>query len=295
MLKSLTPSRLWIENMILAAALPWVAGAVNATGFFVVGSYTSHVSGHLARVGDELAQGRRQTAWSALLLVLIFLAGAITATALVESARRLAKSRYVAALFVEAAVLTAFTVFSAGLSSKEGTAAVLLTGMLSFSMGLQNALVTRMSGAVVRTTHMTGVTTDIGIESVRAFYWMRDKVRAQGVASLMAILKLVPQDPELRRLRLHLLILGSFLAGAITGPMGYLAYGGSAMLLPVLVLLALMAFDAKYGLGTLRPEERHTGEYPAPSSAVTPAPPSERLAAPPAYPVFTPKDKDPKA
>ena len=47
-------------------------------------------------------------------------------------------------------------------------------------MGLQNALVTRVSGAVVRTTHMTGVLTDIGIELVRMRAWVRDGPRGQG-------------------------------------------------------------------------------------------------------------------
>ncbi len=34
-------------------------------------------------------------------------------------------------------------------------------------MGLQNATITKISGAVIRTTHLTGVTTDLGIETVQ--------------------------------------------------------------------------------------------------------------------------------
>ena len=41
--------------------------------------------------------------------------------------------------------------------------------LLCAAMGLQNSLVTRLSGAVVRTTHLTGVLTDLGIEGARWF------------------------------------------------------------------------------------------------------------------------------
>ena len=45
-------------------------------------------------------------------------------------------------------------------------------------MGMQNSLVTRLSGAVVRTTHLTGVVTDLGIEAARWYRWHRAKLRA---------------------------------------------------------------------------------------------------------------------
>ena len=45
------------ERVLLAAVLPGVAGAVNASGFVLVGVYTSHVSGSVARIGDEVALG----------------------------------------------------------------------------------------------------------------------------------------------------------------------------------------------------------------------------------------------
>ena len=45
--------------------------------------------------------------------------------------------------------------------------------LLCFLMGLQNAIITRISRAVIRTTHMTGIVTDIGIELGRMVYWNR--------------------------------------------------------------------------------------------------------------------------
>ena len=57
-----------------------------------------------------------------------------------------------------------------------------LEATLCFAMGLQNAMVTRLSGAVVRTTHLTGITTDLGIKLVRIFYMVSDRMRGRAVA-----------------------------------------------------------------------------------------------------------------
>ena len=46
----------------------------------------------------------------------------------------------------------------------------LIAFTLLFAMGLQNSLVTRISDAVVRTTHLTGLFTDLGIELSQLFF-----------------------------------------------------------------------------------------------------------------------------
>lgn len=76
-------------------------------------------------------------------------------------------------------------------------------------MGLQNATVTRISGSVVRTTHVTGMITDLGIELAD---WV-DAFR-------------YPVDPEhhaktVLRLRLHSKIIACFIAGGAVGAFGY--------------------------------------------------------------------------
>ena len=51
--------------------------------------------------------------------------------------------------------------------------------MLCFIMGLQNATVTKISGARIRTTHVTGMVTDVGIELGKLVYWNRDPIRSE--------------------------------------------------------------------------------------------------------------------
>lgn len=250
-----------IEQIILVIVLPWVAGVVNASGFFIVGSYTSHVTGQVARFGDELVQGHYHLALQALGIMGAFLGGAMTGTLLVEMAKRLARARYALPLLLEAGTLALFaTTYWIEQRHHTGTRDITLPSLLGFAMGLQNAMVTRISGAVVRTTHLTGITTDIGIESVRALFWLRDELRSRHQIHELGALPqtfLASKDPELAKLRLHVAIFASFMSGAVLGPMLFLHYGGAELLLPVGVLLGLVAFDVRWGL---HGPETHAGE-----------------------------------
>jgi uncharacterized membrane protein YoaK (UPF0700 family) len=238
--------RLLIEKLILAVALPAVAGAVNASGFLALGVYTSHVTGHIARIGDELAQHHTSAALGAGLIVLMFFAGAVSATVLIERAKRRAKARYVAPLVLQAAALMAFASV-AGWRERPSNS-VELTALLCFAMGLQNALVTKLSGAVVRTTHLTGMVTDIAIEGVRIAEWVRSEYQQRAFSKRFDILPLIFTDPEWKKLRLHCLIVSSFLVGAIAGPVLFLKYGQVAMIAPCIVLLVLAGFDLALGI-----------------------------------------------
>jgi uncharacterized membrane protein YoaK (UPF0700 family) len=74
--------------------------------------------------------------------------------------------------------------------------------MLCFIMGLQNATVTKISGARIRTTHVTGIVTNMGIELGKLLYWNRGPARSQ-------MLPVRADRPKLRLLGLLLLLLAS--------------------------------------------------------------------------------------
>jgi uncharacterized membrane protein YoaK (UPF0700 family) len=121
------------------------------------------------------------------------------------------------------------------------TRPVLVTELLCLAMGWQNALITRISGAVVRTTHVTGTTTDLGIElgnlAMKRPKVLRD-IRRQGVR---AYVQSLPPDSDVARAALHLVTILCFLLGATAGPLLFVRYGYRAMLAPgtVLVLIVL--------------------------------------------------------
>ncbi|MFN7135133.1 MAG: YoaK family protein, partial [Myxococcales bacterium] len=205
---------------LLAGVLALVGGAVNAIGFLALGQHTSHMSGAVARVAEELAQRHLAAAGTALLLVASFVLGAMTSTVLLAPTQTPAGARYTRPLLLEATAVG--VVAFGGLVGWRGEA---LLPLLSFSMGMQNALIPPLAGTVIRTTHLTGVLTDLGVGAVR--YLRR------------------PADPDLRqRLALHLTLLLAFLAGATLGALGFLAGGFSALAVPALALLAVALFDA---------------------------------------------------
>ncbi|HEY0707712.1 MAG TPA: YoaK family protein [Polyangia bacterium] len=272
LLKPLHRNRDFLERASLALVLPFVAGLINAEGFFIVGVYTSHVTGTVAHAAEAVARGQFPVAFPALLLVLAFFTGAACATALVERTRdaidHTGRARYASALGMEVLTLSAVTVLGLYTPVRSRGLQLITTVLLSFSMGAQNALVSKLSGAVVRNTHLTGIVTDLGIESVRAWRWFRATTRSLPLAGVLHVLTHLRAYPELRRLRLHAAIFGSFFAGAVIGPLMYLRDGYIAMLLPIAVLAALMIFDVGIGL---RGNEPGAANTPGPANAVPPA------------------------
>jgi uncharacterized membrane protein YoaK (UPF0700 family) len=247
LLKSLLRRRAFLESATLALALPFVAGMVNAEGFVIVGVYTSHVTGTVARAGHELARGSVTAVLSALLLVVAFYIGAVSATALVALARRGHKARYSHALAAEVMALITIAVIGELHLEHAPLVRPLITLLLCFSMGSQNALVTRLSGAIVRNTHLTGIVTDLGIETVQVLQWYRT-TPGKRLTNAVKVLRNLRRVPELKRLRLHGAICASFFLGAVVGPLLYLREGYMAMLLPISVLTGLIIFDAAIGL-----------------------------------------------
>lgn len=157
----------------LAVTLAWVAGYVNVVGLVVCGRAVSHVTGTVSAFGKDVSDGD----WSLLALpawlVAWFMAGAFASGLATEAGRtRRWKSIYVLPIALEAFALGAFalTIGLSGAPQVEGSATLdgralwVATALGCVAMGLQNATITRISGGVVRTTHMTGVVTDLGIE-----------------------------------------------------------------------------------------------------------------------------------
>ena len=239
------PARDPKANMILAAYLAAVAGFVNSGGFIMIGSFTSHVTGSVGRLSDDIARGEMPAAISAFLLVLAFFAGAVLASLTLErSSSARPEGRYAVALAIEAGVLLLF-VFIAGLS--RATHPRILdaeAALLCLAMGMQNSLVTRLSGAVVRTTHLTGVVTDLGIEAARWYRWYRAQLPLPGRRPS----EVLPDRPAGGRALLLSSITGSFVAGAVLGSTLTLRTSRWAMCFPAGAILLASAFAFYQGL-----------------------------------------------
>ena len=221
-------------NRQLGWVLAFIAGATNAGAFLAVQQYTSHMTGMVSSMADHLVFGDIALAASAFGALVSFLCGAAVCAVLVNFAKRhRLESQFATPLLLEAALLLVFGVIGGQLSSVRGVFVSVTVMILCFMMGLQNAVITKVSRAEIRTTHVTGLITDIGIELGKALYWNR----APAELSLR-----VTADWG-RLLMLSVLVL-SFFTGGVIGAAGFQLLG-YAMTIPLaLVLVAVSAVPA---------------------------------------------------
>jgi uncharacterized membrane protein YoaK (UPF0700 family) len=211
----------------LAYALASVAGALDGAGLLAVGVYTTNMTGNVSALARHVATGELIPALGLLTLLASFVAGAAASAILANAGARLGMSAiYAVCILAEAGWLVMLGVADLGLAG-EPRRAILAYG-LSFAMGLQNAVVTRISCSRIRTTHVTGIATDIGIALGELIVSPRDRDGAANSGAGSG-------------LRLHALIMASFLCGGVAGVLlyglihGWLVIGLSGCLLVIVL------------------------------------------------------------
>jgi uncharacterized membrane protein YoaK (UPF0700 family) len=215
-------------NMRLGAVLSFIAGAANAGGFLAVGRYTSHMTGVVSSVSDDIVLGNFALVAVGLGSLCAFLVGAMCTAILVNwGLRKQLHSAYSLPLVLESLALLVFGLFGAAMSGFASLFLPLTVMLLCFMMGLQNAVITKISQAEIRTTHVTGLVTDLGIELGKWVYINRQK----GASDVRA---------NRQRLKLQALLIACFFVGGLTGAWGFKAWGYITTL-PLAVLLWTLA------------------------------------------------------
>ena len=227
-----------IPRWIIAGgmALAAIAGCINAIGF--IGAHhlaLTHLSGTVTNIGGEAALGEYALARHTALMVIFFFLGCTLSGLIIRHSTLRVGRRYGVALAVEAALLFAATYFL-----RHGANAG--DYLATMAAGLQNAMATTYSGAVIRTTHVTGIVTDLGI--------------ALGLAARR-------ERVDWRRMRLYLVLLGGFLGGSFAGALGYAHYGFDSLLVP-----ATIAGVTGVGYATLKHYRRLQVRRRAPAPAL---------------------------
>ncbi|MGM4896949.1 YoaK family protein [Tardiphaga sp. 839_C3_N1_4] len=225
----------------LACTLAAVAGALNTAAFEAVGFFSANMTGNVSLLSDHLATGNLLTGSFFLAIVVAFIAGSVVSTVLVNfGRRRQIHGIYAYSILAEAALLVLLGCADLGLQPLHRGPTLILG--LSFLMGLQNAIVTRISGARVRTTHVSGMATDIGIELGMLIDILLGREPDESAA------------PYWTKLRLHGMSVLSFLAGGVIGVLVYQAVGG-LLLLGTAILLFMIAISGIRRARVLRTQD----------------------------------------
>ncbi|ANA13940.1 MULTISPECIES: YoaK family protein [Acetobacter] len=216
-------------NRQLGSSLAVVAGTVNVLGFLQFGYYCANMTGNASSLALKINALDVRSAFLCFALIASFVLGAIVCTVLVNMGRRKGWGAvYAFSLVLEAAILVTLGIKSAWFA-QAGVPDGGATLVLSFVMGLQNATVTRISGSVVRTTHVTGMLTDLGIEIsdwLESFYHHVDD-------EYLDVIK--------KRLWLHAQIVFCFIVGGILGAVGYMHCKKYILFIVAIILVALAA------------------------------------------------------
>lgn len=166
-------NRTFIHNLRLATLLSFVAGIVNVTGVLALNTLTTNVTGHFAFFAEEFMKRDFTSAITFLLFIIFFLLGSFISNFLAELvSRKKPELSHVIPISLEIIVLVSVEIFGnqSNISSLDGK---LIAFLMLFAMGIQNSLVTKISQSTVRTTHLTGLFTDLGIELSQLFFYKK--------------------------------------------------------------------------------------------------------------------------
>jgi uncharacterized membrane protein YoaK (UPF0700 family) len=157
-------------------SLACAAGVVNGFAFLTCQQFVSHVTGTATRIGLEWLHIGLAAEY--LLILVSFIAGAVASVIWIQARAYRGKQPRWATPLVAVALILAGTAIAghagwfgpfAGQVASDRPPFILLS-VLAFSMGLQNAAVASTTGLAVRTTHLTGPATDLGIHLGAMFF-----------------------------------------------------------------------------------------------------------------------------
>lgn len=218
-------SRTLKHNLRLASLLSFVAGIVNVAGFLSVQRLTTNVTGHFAFFVDEVFKLDFWQGFIYFLYIFFFFLGSFVSNVIVEIAsKRNYRLIYIIPTVIESLILFLVVAFGQLLISQNPN---VLAFSLLFAMGLQNSLVTTISNATVRTTHLTGLFTDLGIELSQLFFYKQEGQKDKLYSSI----------------KLRLTIISFFFLGGLLGGIFYSTIKLYVLAIAGIILLIGIIYD----------------------------------------------------
>lgn len=196
------------QVLLAGFVLTLLAGAVNAVGFLGVQHQAlTHLTGTITQFSLHASQHDWQHTLDALGIIGAFFFGCMLSGLITRQSSLKIGRRYGVALMLESLFLIAGTLM---LRNGYGCG----DQLASLACGLQNGLATSWAGAVIRTTHMTGIVTDLGLSCA---HWLRG------------------MRGELPKLRLHAVLLTGFMSGGVLGTWGFGLWRYDTLLIPATI------------------------------------------------------------
>lgn len=215
------------ENIQLGSLTAFSAGMVNVISVIIFFAFTSNVTGHYAILAQEISNGNYYQALVVFGWIALFFLGNFTSNIIVINFRdRNAYLAHSIPIVLEILCLLAVGTYIQYYYKETLLETELMVSSMLFAMGIQNGLTATISNSAVKTTHLTGLTTDLGI-----------------LASLFTK-KRNRENPELRnKWRLLVTIMASYLIGGICAGYIYLTIAYNVFYIVCIFLIIVIGYD----------------------------------------------------
>lgn len=227
MLRKYSNSRTLGDNVRLGVLTAFSAGMVNIASLLLFFSFSSNITGHYAILAAELVKGNLYQAAVVLGWIFLFFFGGFVSNMFVIHLNK--KNTYIAhaiPIVLEIICLVAVGVYGQFFYTETLIETEAMLALMLFAMGLQNGLTASISNFAVKTTHLTGITTDLGILfSMFAHKEYRHNKEMKGKAILL------------------LSIAAAYLAGAVVSGITYMHMGFRLFYVVSLFLVVVIFYD----------------------------------------------------
>ncbi|GAB4036773.1 YoaK family protein [Spirosoma gilvum] len=218
-------SRSLKQNLGIASLLSFVAGIVNVVGYLAVQKLTTNVTGHFALMVEEALKININQSFYYFLYIFFFFLGSFCSNLIIQITEKVMdKYIFIIPVLSETFILTTIAFLSFDYIADNPN---LVACSMLFAMGLQNSLVTTISSSAVRTTHLTGLFTDLGIEVSQLFFF---KAKGQQTKLIAAI-------------KLKLTIITAFFLGGIIAGLLFSTFKMRTLLIGSFTLLVGLTID----------------------------------------------------
>jgi uncharacterized membrane protein YoaK (UPF0700 family) len=226
-----------IDRFVLSS-LAFQAGAINAGGFLACHRFVTHTTGFATQLGYDIAIKKWQDALGMLTVPLFFTAGSMISAFYIDRPMIENRPAAIYKLFLIISIFMLLGVFlgEAGFFGDFGQefnigSSYILIALLCLSSGIQNAVTTSASFNNIRTTHLTGHTTDLGISLIKTLYTKDSKRR------------LVERNKN----QVRMLIILFFILGSVISSYLFLKYKYFGFLLPAIISIIFFILSKRDG------------------------------------------------
>jgi uncharacterized membrane protein YoaK (UPF0700 family) len=227
MLRDVSGQRSLKKNLMLASSTASAAGMTNVVGVIAFLSFVSNITGHVATLAGDLSEKNMGEVYTVIYWLFMFFFGAFISNFIVKSMEH--RSTYLAhatPIILEVILLLGIAHFGIDKFTGSEVQREALTGAMLFCMGLQNGLVSRISGGLIKTSHLTGLVTDLGAE-------LADLLHPRGI-----------NTRALReKIYIRLTVLAFFIIGGVLGGYLFNRIGMATFYVIPFILITILLYD----------------------------------------------------